>query len=102
MDHLQQDENAIKEENESDQEQPGEDEEEDNFDFGRAKMDFFKKRAREILTNESELEYEGVPMPLQGAYKNLKHAVKNPSVVYTKMENKPGYMKMTFSMGRQA
>ena len=64
MDHLQQDENAIKEENESDQEQPGEDEEEDNFDFGRAKMDFFKKRAREILTNESELEYEGVPMPV--------------------------------------
>ena len=41
-------------------------------------------------------------MPLGGAYKNLKHAVKNPSVVYTKMENKPHYMKMTFSMGRQA
>ena len=65
-------------------------------------MDFFKKRAREILTNEADLEYEGIPMPLQGAYKNLKHAVKNPSVVYTKMENKPGYMKMTFSMGRHA
>ena len=41
-------------------------------------------------------------MPLGGAYKNLKHAIKNPSVVYTKMESKPHYMKMTFSMGRQA
>lgn len=65
-------------------------------------MDFFKKRARDILMNEQEMEYEGTPMPLGGAYKNLKHAVKNPSVVYTKMENKPHYMKMTFSMGRQA
>ena len=33
------------------------------------------------------MEYEGAPMPLSGAYKNLKHCVKNPSVVYTKMEN---------------
>jgi hypothetical protein len=65
-------------------------------------MDFFKKRAREILMNEQEMEYEGVPMPLSGAYKNLKHAIKNPAVVYTKMENKPHYMKMTFSQGRQA
>ena len=77
-------------------------EEDDEFDFGRAKMDFFKKRAREILMNENDMEYEGVPMPLGGAYKSLKHAVKNPSVVYTKLENKPHYMKMTFSMGRQA
>lgn len=65
-------------------------------------MDFFKKRARDILMNEQELEYEGNPMPLGGAYKNLKHAVKNQAVVYTKLENKPHYMKMTFSMGRQA
>jgi hypothetical protein len=79
-----------------------EEEDEDEFDFGRAKMDFFKKRAREILTADAELEYEGNPMPLGGAYKNLKHAIKNPSIVYTKLENKPNYMKMTFSMGRQA
>ena len=65
-------------------------------------MDFFKKRAREILMGEQDMEYEGNPMPLGGAYKNLKHAIKNPSVVYTKMEQKPHYMKMTFSMGRQA
>ena len=81
---------------------PQGEEEDDEFDFGRAKMDFFKKRAREILMNEADMEYEGNPMPLGGAYKNLKHAVKNPSVVYTKMENKPNYMKMTFSQGRQA
>jgi hypothetical protein len=74
----------------------------EEFDFGRAKMDFFKKRAREILMNEQEMEYEGKPMPLSGAYKNLKHAVKNPAVVYTKLEQKPHYMKMTFSQGRQA
>ena len=52
--------------------------------------------------NEQEMEYEGKPMPLSGAYKNLKHAVKNPAVVYTKLESKPHYMKMTFSQGRQA
>jgi hypothetical protein len=60
-------------------------------------MDFFKKRAREILMNDNEIEYDGNPMPLSGAYKSLKHAVKNPSTIYTKMETKPGYMKMTFS-----
>ena len=116
--------NAIKEENESEDHQPqqndqdqhqeypvdqdGQQQEQDDadddeeFDFGRAKMDFFKKRARDILMGEQDMEYEGNPMPLGGAYKNLKHAIKNPSVVYTKMENKPHYMKMTFSMGRQA
>ena len=83
--------------NEEGQKDAGEEEEEEDFDFGRAKMDFFKKRAREILTSDADLEYEGIPMPLQGAYKNLKHAVKNPAVVYTKMDSKPNYMKMTFS-----
>ena len=60
-------------------------------------MDFFKKRAREILMNDHDVEYEGNPMPLSGAYKNLKHAVKNPSTVYTKVDSKPHYMKMTFT-----
>ena len=36
-------------------------EEEDDFDFGKAKMDFFKKRAREILQNENDFEYSGKP-----------------------------------------
>ena len=80
--------------------QQTENEDDEEFDFGRAKMDFFKKRAREILMNEQEMEYEGAPMPLSGAYKNLKHTIKNPSFVYTKIENRPHYMKMTFSMGR--
>ena len=79
------------------------DEEDDEFDFGKAKMDFFKKRARDILMDDADLEYEGNPMPLSGAYKNLKHAIKNPSVGTEGVaENKPNYMKMTFSMGRQA
>lgn len=50
--------NAIQEENESDldhqqqKEQAPADEDDEEFDFGRAKMDFFKKRAREILMDE--------------------------------------------------
>ena len=44
-------------------------------------MDFFKKRARDILMSEQEMEYEGVPMPLSGAYKTLKHSIKNPAIV---------------------
>ena len=63
-------------------------------------MDFFKKRARDILMSEQEMEYEGIPMPLSGAYKTLKHSIKNPAIVYSKIDNKPGYMKMTFSQGR--
>ena len=104
--HPEEPDNAIQEENESDldhqqqKDQAQAEEDDEEFDFGRAKMDFFKKRAREILMDEQEMEYEGKPMPLSGAYKNLKHAVKNPSVVYTKLEQKPHYMKMTFSQGR--
>ena len=79
-----------------------EEEEDEDFDFGKAKMDFFKKRAREILMNESELEYVGNPMPLSGAYKNLKHAIKNPTTVYSKLDSNPNYMKITFAIGRHA
>lgn len=79
-----------------------EEEEDEDFDFGKAKMDFFKKRAREILMSDSEMEYVGNPMPLNGAYKNLKHAIKNPASTMTKLDEKPGYMKMTFAMGRHA
>lgn len=66
-------------------------------------MEFFKKRAREILLEEeNDLMYEGVPMPLGTAYKSLKHIIKNPTTVYSKNEKKPGYMKMTFTQGRHA
>lgn len=50
--------------------------------------------------NESFMEYEGAPMPLAGAYKSLKHAIKNPSIMYSRVADKPNYMKMTFSQGR--
>ena len=30
-----------------------EEEEDSNFDFGKAKMDYFKKRAKEILMDEN-------------------------------------------------
>ena len=30
----------------------------ENFDFGRAKLDYFKSRARDILLNEQDLEYD--------------------------------------------
>jgi hypothetical protein len=46
-------------------------------------MEFFKKRARDILMSNNEMEYEGVPMPLSGAYKALKQAIKNPSILYS-------------------
>ena len=59
----------------------GEEDEDDNFDFGKAKMDFFKKRSREILMNENDLEYTGKPYKLDQAYKNLKNALKNPLIV---------------------
>ena len=93
----------IKEENESEHEAKAEKEDEEDqeeFDFGKAKMEFFKKRAREILMDENDLEYDGVPMPLSGAYKSLKVALKNISVVYGNSENKPHYMKTTFTQGR--
>ena len=105
-----QQEDAIKEENESDhenqpqqeqQEEATAEEDEDEFDFGKAKMDFFKKRARDILMAYSEIMYEGVPMPLASAYKNLKHAIKNPTTI-TNKEQKPGYLKMTFAVSRHA
>lgn len=76
--------------------------EEEDADFGAEKMNYFKKRARDILMNDEEMEYEGAPMPLGNAYKALKHAVKNPSVTYTHTSDKPHHMKMTFCMGRQA
>ena len=61
-------------------EEPEEDD--NNFDFGRAKMDYFKKRAKEILMDENQFEYDGAPVPLPNAYKNLKNILRNPIVVH--------------------
>ena len=73
-----------------------------NFDFGKAKMDYFKQRAKDILMNESEIEYEGNAMQLGVCFKNLKNAIRNPIVVHGGSENKPHYLKMTFSTCRAA
>jgi hypothetical protein len=35
-------------------------------------MDFFKARAKDILMNDSDNEYEGAPLNLNNAYRNLK------------------------------
>lgn len=77
------------------------------FDFGKAKMDYFKKRAKEILTSDNKSETTDFdPLPtfnLGNAYKNLKMALRNPVVVHSgSSETKPHYMKMTFSMCRNA
>ena len=94
------------------EEAPGEEEEEndydediendENFDFGRAKQDYFKTRAREILMNEKELEYEGNPLLLNICYKQLKNQLKNAVVVHNLGDTKPHYLKMTFAMLRNA
>lgn len=73
-----------------------------NFDFGKAKMDYFKQRAKDILMNESEIEYEGNAMQLGACFKNLKNAIRNPIVVHGGSEKKPHYLKMTFSTCRAA
>lgn len=46
--------------------------EDENFDFGRAKLDYFKSRAREILLNDKDQEFEH-PISLNMCYKNLKN-----------------------------
>lgn len=74
-----------------------------NFDFGKAKLDYFKSRARDILLNDKDMEYEGGPISLNMCYKNLKNHLRNPVVVHNNgSDTKPGYLKMTFSMCRNA
>jgi len=79
-----------------------EQEDESNFDFGRAKMDYFKQRAKDILMNEVDIEYEGNAVQLGVCFKNLKNAIRNPVVVHGGSEKKPHYLKMTFSTCRAA
>jgi hypothetical protein len=73
-----------------------------NFDFGKAKMDYFKQRAKDILMNEVDIEYEGNAVQLGVCFKNLKNAIRNPVVVHGGSEKKPHYLKMTFSTCRAA
>ncbi len=65
-------------------------------------MDYFKKRAKEILLSEKDIDNDGAMLSLGNAYKNLKNSLRKPTVVHAGSENKPHYMKMTFAMCRNA
>jgi len=65
-------------------------------------MEYFKKRAREILITENEPLKNNSTLGLPSAYKNLKAALRNPVVVHASTHEKPHYMKTTFSMCRNA
>jgi hypothetical protein len=77
-----------------------EDLQQENIDFGKAKMDEFKSKCMDLLLNDNETEYE-TPLDLPGAYKVLKGLIKNPVIVHSKRPNK-GYMKQTFATSRHA
>jgi hypothetical protein len=72
----------------------------EDIDYGKAKMDEFKKNAMNLLLNDNETEYD-TPLDLPGAYKVLKGLIKNPVIVHSKRPNK-GYMKQTFATQRHA
>ena len=80
--------------------------EDDIFDFGKAKMDFFKQRARQILLGPTPEEvedkaYDGNPLPLGVVYSSIKNLIKRPAVCYNhSTADQPHYMKMTFAMSR--
>ena len=90
--------------------------EDEEFDFGKAKMDFFKQRARQILvesgsyeqnmpyyegSNPGEYAYEGKPLSLKLCYQQLQNVIKRPvASVGVSDGDKPNYMKMTFAMSR--
>ena len=75
-------------------------------------MDYFKRRAREILLGDGLMDAAGstqvnydsnYSLSLGNAYKNLKNLMNNPVVVHGSVTGiKPNYMKMTFSTCRQA
>ena len=85
-------------EDEDDEEE--EEQEDSDFDFGKAKMDYFKQRAKDILMNDEDVEYEGNAMQLGMCFKYLKNSIRNPVVVHASSEEKPHYLKMTFSTAR--
>ena len=63
-------------------------------------MDYFKQRAKDILMNDEDVEYEGNAMQLGMCFKYLKNSIRNPVVVHAGSEEKPHYLKMTFSTAR--
>ena len=71
-------------------------------------MDYFKKRAKEILLTDKEInpdmsiEEFDKPLAMNNCFKNLKNLLRNPVVVHADGEAKPNYLKMTFSTCRNA
>lgn len=73
-------------------------------------MDYFKRRAREILLGDALIESgtqvnynANYSLSLNNAYKNLKSLMNNPVIVHGNTTGtKPNYMKMTFATCRQA
>jgi len=84
-------------------------------------MEFFKKRARQILIENAipedfqyeygdensvrdndELAYEGGPLPMKICYQQMKNLMKRPAMTYghAGKEEQPGYMKLTFSASK--
>lgn len=68
-------------------------------------MEFFKQRARQILVEpqssmEEEYLYDGTALPLKLCYQQLKNLIKRPAPNVGQTQEKPNYMKMTFSMSR--
>ena len=73
--------------------------EDDIIDFGRQKMDNFKRICSNILLSNSYGDYDQ-PMELQQAYRSLKNVIKHPKTCHPFKAN-VGYMKMTFAAMRQ-
>jgi hypothetical protein len=88
------------------------------LDFGGAKMDFFKQRARQILIDQAlpenfnyyqemnlDMAYDGKPLPMKLCYQQLRNIMRRPvQTLGTGVSSgeQPGYMKPTFSAQRNA
>ncbi len=68
-------------------------------DFGRQKMDQFKRICSSVLLSDGVGDYEAA-IELQQAYRSLKGALKNPKTCHPYHSN-AGYLKMTFAALRQ-
>lgn len=73
--------------------------EEGLVDFGRQKMDQFKRICSTVLLSNGVGDYD-TPMELQQAYRTLKGSLKNPKTCHPYHSN-AGYLKMTFAALRQ-
>ena len=81
-------------------------------------MDYFKRRARQILIDQAnpedfhydygqegpadEMAYDGAPLPLKICYQQMKNLMKRPAMSYghAGKDEVPNYMKLTFSASK--